>query len=462
MKIFSAVIFLIITAILIASLYFPNSHGDRDVVTDNSTSEKKSVASPREKFVLAETSTQSSKVKVFTSRYEHNLRLIKNWLPDRWDLIAILKSSAYGNDIGTLGPIASKLVPAVGVITNYDAEAISPYNPEAILRLAPTDYETAKEAVVYGLNIQEFVGSKESLHAVTRVAKEYNKTIDASIYLFKHYGNQWGFDVETAEALQNVVDTIDHDLVNIRDIFTHLVIQPDDTEEVINSKVEKFLNIACPVAVNLADKLSPLDPPIRVHWGASSEIYRLYDPETANMRVPVELHRSIVDCMNHPKIRFGVRAGTMTYSNLYEMPGLKNVLQWTSKISKLTTNESTTIAEIDVGIDNGYPRFFQKQGDWGKVSIDEELYPLVEPPQKNILKINLGKNPEKAIKVGTEVCLLCDELSFEDFYEWIAVDAYNIAMCATGASTHFAYATYFLYDEIYPACMGPVVIVSNE
>lgn len=453
-------IFVII--ILIAFVFFQNSEIDQDLNVNNLEYDETIYSGIRGEYLFAKTSTVNSKVKVFVSRYEDNLHKIMNWLPDRWDLITVVKSSAYGNDINILGPVASRTVPAVGVMSNQDAAALAPHNPQSILRIGPTNYEMVKDAVKRKLKVQEFIGTQEELEAVTRVAKESKAVIDASLYLFKHYGDPWGFEFDTPEEFQQLVDSVDPELVKVNDIFTHLVIDYDDTETLVNKKIQRFLSVACPVAVKLAKERAPEDVPIRVHWGASSELYRLLNLESGKLEISSDVQSYVDVCTSHPKVKLGIRVGTATFGGSYDIPGLQSVLSWTSNIKKMYRKNASNIAVVNVGTNNGYPRLFQRQGDWGKVSIGGKLYPLISAPLKNQIEINVGKVLDKKVFVGADVCLLCDNLSFEDFYEWSAVDAYNIAMCATGASTHFADATSFVYDETYPACSGSVVIVSSE
>jgi hypothetical protein len=43
------------------------------------------------KSVLAKNSNANSKVQILTERYENNLRTLTDYLPNRWDLITVLK-----------------------------------------------------------------------------------------------------------------------------------------------------------------------------------------------------------------------------------------------------------------------------------------------------------------------------------------------------------------------------------
>lgn len=412
-------------------------------------------------YVLAKNSTATSKVKVLTRRYESNLRKIISWLPERWDLVVVVKWSAYGNDINILGPIAAREAPALGVISNEDAEALSPHSPGTILRIGPTNYELVKNAVAKGLNIQEFIGTGEELEAVTRVAKENRKSIDASIYLFDHYGDPWGFEFDTPGELQHLVDSIDPGLVKVQGIFTHLVVYSDDSIDSINEKINKFLRVACPVAIKVASTLTPEDPPLMVHWGASSELSRLRNPQSGKLELSPEL-RDLADiCMSHPKVNFGIRVGSSTYGSVDDLPELQTILWWTSEVRELRRTAITTIAEVSVGTDDGYPRFFQQKGDWGEVIIAGKAYPLASPPQRHKIEVDVGQEPDVGVYVGAEVCLLCDKQSVDDLYESVAINTYNIAMCATGSCPQFAEATSFSYDEGNPSCKGPVVVIDE-
>lgn len=417
--------------------------------------------SDRSDYVLAKNSTATSNIQVFTSRYENNLLKIISWLPERWDLVAVVKWSAYGNDINILGPIAAKVAPALGVISNEDAAVLAQHNPGTILRIGPTNYPLVKDAVAKGLNIQEFIGTEAELAAITRVAQESGAVIDASIYLFDHYGDPWGFEFDSPKQLQQLVDAIDSSLVKVQGIFSHLVVNSQDTVDSVNERVGKFLRVACPVAVNLATALAAEDPPIMVHWGASSELSRLRNPQTGKLELPAKLRAAADVCLSHPKINFGIRVGSLTYGSGDEGLGLQPILEWTSKVTALRQTPTTTIAEVSIGTEDGFPRFYQAQGDWGKVIIGGESYALAAPPGKNKIEIDVGPAPSRDVYMGAKVCLICDKLRLDDLYESVAVDSYNIAMCATGACSQFAEATSFSYDQYAPYCKGPVTVIDN-
>jgi alanine racemase len=415
-------------------------------------------------YALAKTSTTTSEVRVLTERYESNLREIMSWLPERWDLVAVLKWSAYGNDINILGPIAARVAPALGVLSNDDASALSQFDPKVILRIGPTNYQLATDAVVKALHIQEFIGSRAELEAVTRVAKEHETIIVVSIYLFDHYGDPWGFEFDTPEELQHLVDSIDPRYVKVRGIFTHLGYLSDGPAAPITERVQRFLRVACPVAVNIAASLAPTDAPIMVHWGASSELSRFWNPKSGRLTLAPDLLDLADACISNPKVKFGIRIGSATYGSADNLPNLQPVLNWTSRISRLRRTASTTVAVVNVGTDNGYPRFFRESGKWGKVSIGGKFYPIAAAPQRHKLEVDIGRVYDAAtVFVGAEVCLFCDNLTIDDLSrQWVAIDPYNIAMCATGAGAHFAEATSFSYKEKFPACAGPVVIVPDE
>ena len=414
------------------------------------------------KSVLTKRSTAKSNIQLLTGRYENNLKKIVSWLPERWQLISVVKWSAYGNGINILGPTAAKTSSSLGVISNQDAEALATFNPDTIMRIGPTNYETVKDAIDKNLKVQEFIGKQSELEAVKRVAQENNQTIDASIYLYDHYGDPWGFEFDSSKELQQLVDSIEPRLIRVRGIFSHLVRYEKDTDASLNQQISKFLKVACPVAVGLASTLKPEDAPFLVHWGASSELSRLRNPNTGKLEIPEKLKQAAQICLSHPKINFGIRVGSAAYNPDTELPGLRTILHWTSEVSKLNQTPQGLIAEVNVGIKDGYPRIFQQENDWGVVSIEGQLYPLVSAPEKNRIKINLGLQPNDSIRVGTEVCLICDDLTVDDLYQWVAIDSYNIAMCATGACSEFAEATSFDYEQAHPVCNGPVVVYNSK
>jgi len=407
------------------------------------------------KFVLAKNSTPDSSVMVLTERYENNLYQLTEWLPARWDLIAVLKWSAYGNDIHILGPVAAGIVPAIGIRSNEGAKALLPYHPKSIIRIAPTNYKMAKEAVVNKLNVTEFIGTLSSLKAVQQVAKEEKMAINASIFLFDHYGDPWGFEFNTPEELQKLVDSIDPSQIKIRGIFMHLGYLEDAPSTLINEKIIKFLQVSCPVAVKIANSLGE-DESILVHWGASSEMSRLWDSDLGVVKLPSTVQPFADACLKHPKVRFALRLGSITLGSAeYDFPELRPVLWWKSTIASLFPTNNTNIAVVNVGIDNGYPRIFRPHGKWGAVDIAGKRYPLAEPPHKDKILIDVGPEPENSVYPGAEVCLLCDRFTLDDLFKLVAEDTYNIAMCATGADTKFAEESRFVYDDA-PTCKGPV------
>jgi alanine racemase len=405
-------------------------------------------------FVLAKTSTFTSKVRVLTGRYESNLRKIMDSLPDRWDLVAVLKWSAYGNDIAILGPIAARIAPALAVLSNEEAATLAPFKPKSILRIGPASYQSVKESVIKGFRVQEFIGTLADLETVTRVAKEHDTVIDASIFLFDHYGNPLGFDFKTPEDFQHLIDSIDRRFVRVRGIFSHLGELPPAR---IPRRVQRFLRIACPVATKVAATLAPDDPPIMVHWGATDELGRLRNPKSGKLEIPPDLVDLANVCLSEPKVKFGIRVGAATFGIDTDIPNLQPVLWWTAPVDRLRRSASTTLAVVRIGTENGYPRFFKQKGKWGEVSIGGRRYPLAAAPGRDTILVKVGLNYDnKTIFVGVDVCLLCDELSVDDLYEnWVAAEQHDIAICATGAGIHFA-------DDPLLTCKGPVVIAPDK
>jgi alanine racemase len=416
------------------------------------------------KSVLAKNSNANSKVQILTKRYENNLRTLTGYLPNRWDLITVLKWFAYGNDIHLVGPVAAKVTSGVAIRTNKDAEVLAQFHPKSIMRIFPTTYDLAKEAVVKKLNVTEFIGTPADLAAVTRVAQEEKTPINASIYLFDHYGDPWGFEFNSPAELQKLVDSIDPRLVKVQGIFTHLGYLQTAPDVQINERIKRFLRVACPVAVKLAAKLGPNDPPISVHWGASSEVSRLWNSGLERIDLPADPElRSLADVyLSNPNVRFALRLGSITFGSAeFGFPELKPIIWWTGTIAALRPSGNINIAVINVGINDGYPRLFRPQGKWGEVSIGGIRYPLAAPPQAHKIEVDVGFNPDqKKVFPGAEVCLLCDNLTLDDVFNQVAVDTYNVAMCATGAGPQFNDESMFDYDDT-PYCVGPVQYVKR-
>jgi hypothetical protein len=317
----------------------------------------------------------------------------------------------------------------------------------------------AKEAVVKKLNVTEFIGTPADLAAVTRVAQEEKTPISASIYLFDHYNDPWGFEFKTPSELQYLVDSIDPQLVKITGIFAHLGYLQTAPDVQVNERIKLFLRVACPVAANLARKLGPNDPPISVHWGASSEVSRLWNSRVERIDLPAdpELRSLAQRYLSNPNVRFALRLGAITYGSAeFGFPELKPIIWWTAKIAAIHPSGNTNIAAINLGINDGYPRLFRSQGKWGEVSIGGTRYLLAAPPQAHKIEVDVGPNPDrKKVFPGADVCLLCDSLTPDDVFNQVAVDTYNITMCATGANPQFEEESMFIYDDT-PYCVGPV------
>ena len=89
---------------------------------------------------------------------------------------------------------------------------------------------------------------------------------------------------------------MDPRLVKVRGIFTHLGYLQSAPDVQINERIKWFLRVACPVAVKLAAKLGPNDAPISVHWGASSEVSRLWNSGLERIDLPADPElRSLAD-----------------------------------------------------------------------------------------------------------------------------------------------------------------------
>lgn len=369
-------------------------------------------------------SSPTNNILIKTGMFAENIKKVVKAMPERWHVMAVVKMHAYGHDVNILGPVAAKLAPFVGILYNDHAKVFAGENT-TIMRIGRTNYDRAKEAVIKKLNIVEFLGRQVEVDAVSKVSEETGKQVPAQLYLFDHYGDPWGWNVNTSEQLQKVVDKIDPKKIRITGLMAHLGFRDHNFGSPvppITKFVNKFLRVACPVAVKLADKLEQHDAPILVSWASSRETMRML--KNGKLEIPEDVKEAYSVCFAHPKISFMIRPGGSLYGWL-PMPGLwdeHSLISWHSKVSSIENGK----AHVPVGRGDNFPLWsrgvhpeggvnntqlvFDNEtkttaGLWGSLLINKNLRNLTESPQVHSLTINADRD----IKAGDDVCIICDE-----------------------------------------------------
>jgi hypothetical protein len=387
--------------------------------------------------------------------YAQNLRQLMQTLPERWHVAPVLKENAYGHDINIIGPVAAKIAPIVCIKSNSGARALADAKAQMIMRIKPTSYSEAKEAVQQKLNVVELLGRSEEIEAVSRVAEETGEQIPAQLYLFDHYDSPWGWNVDTSEQLQKVVDGIDPRKIRITGLFAHVttlsrktiseassdIVSWSARQPPITTSINKFLRIACPAAVRLAEALGPQDPPILVHWGASSEMIRLQT--RGKLEIPKDIMETYAVCFSHPKISFLLRVGSASYGFM-DVPNLfpaHSLISWNSKVSRIENGNAFIPVRLRPPDDLDV---FRRQAESRqiKTSVGPSIPMLVhnimrnatEAPQMDLLTIRADGD----LKVGDDVCILCAAgwSHMEEQWHVGVVKRMDIANCLTQGSIH--------------------------
>ena len=390
-------------------------------------------------FILANTSTNNSKIKILTGQYETNIRWLiqhKSYIFN--SIIFVLKWSAYGFNSNFLVKIAANYG-MIGILDNYEADELYSIieKNHPLLRLKPACYDEIYEAAKSGYNIHEWIGSYEALEDATDIAKKLNIKIRIHIYLFDHYNNPKGFNITNCEQLQLILDSIDYKWIDLCGIMTHLgyLVGVKARERTV-----KFLNIVLPVINTFINSQRfAFTKKFIIHWASSSEFLNLYDMDFCQSLLG-EVCMHLFDCNF---MEFAIRLGSATYGlteqiNLISKGELNPILEWTATVNEVIvdTTSNNYIGYVNVGILNNYPPI-NVDKKFPFITLDNKLESRLKfycmETKENFIKINFENCP---ITVGETVflCGKCPTLfNLQDYYN---LDDYNIAIKITNALDH--------------------------
>lgn len=165
---------------------------------------------------------------IHTDHFIHNLRLMRQYVPQRTHLMLVLKADAYGHGALMLGKIALENgIYQVGVATFDEAMELREYLPQAkILILGYTPPSVVDEAIRH--NIELCVYDIAMARALSQSAKTQNK--QALIHIKLDTGmNRIGYQCNE-KSMKEIHEIAKLPNINIRGIFTHFASADSDLE----------------------------------------------------------------------------------------------------------------------------------------------------------------------------------------------------------------------------------------
>ncbi|KAL4443858.1 hypothetical protein ABPG75_011595 [Micractinium tetrahymenae] len=390
------------------------------------------------------------------SIYERNLGFIQqNVLPPGWRLNAVQKWDAHGHGIREMAAAAAAAgAGSLSFLYNWEARAAAGAGgPQRLLRIKPADYAEAAEAARAGWGVEELVGPG-NLEEVAAAARDAGRPIGVHLYLFRHYGEPWGWDLESATQLQEgqrrpaaeapsaslarlvmccsaeLAESMDRQQLPIRGIMAHVTGYPEDEKDCL---VCRFLSVACPAARALAPAR------VAVHWADSTETLRTLRPD-GRMRVPPEAAAGSAGGSllgadwgsngssgcggsgSRPaggNVEFWARLGKLGFGadpaiNRERLHGgVAPVMRW-----------EATVASIGWEDVVGQRRLV--------ATVDLSSTPGRYPAPSCLLRVDVT-DAVAPVRPGDTVCLLGDERGLKDLADEMGADYYNVALCLRGS-----------------------------
>ncbi|KAL4449485.1 hypothetical protein ABPG77_007129 [Micractinium sp. CCAP 211/92] len=308
--------------------------------------------------------------------------------------------------------------------------------------------------------VQELVGP-ENLEDVAAAARDAGRPIGVHLYLFRHYGDAWGWEPDSAAQLQEVVDSLDRQQLPVRGIMAHVTGYPEEEKDGL---VSRFLSAACQVAHELA----PADgQPVAVHWADSTEALRTLGPDgrmqvpgeaaAAACRAPAGASRSGHGATG--SIEFWARLGKLGFAadpavNREQLRGgVRPVMRWQATVASLgwedVAGRRRLVATVDLSASPGRypaPSWWAGADAYAASSLNDLAQPsafvCIHGQQLRLAAVPRGDGgllrvdvTDAAVPVrpGDSVCLLGDERGLKDLADEMGADYYNVALCLRGS-----------------------------
>jgi len=320
---------------------------------------------------------------VFPARIADNLKLALGLLPERAQLMAVLKADAYGHGIDRVVPIICGLgVQYVGITSNSEARAVRMAGfTGTIMRI-----RTATDREIRGAlpdQIQEQVSSLYTARIIEELTREGAQIKGLHLTINAGGMSRDGLELATKEGQKACLEILDLIGPQIAGICSHFPSNTPDDLAASNAQFQKDVDwIFAHSALNRAD--------VKVHAGSSLSL-------VSEQKVTTDIFR----------------CGAILYGILRQDLGFQPTMELKSRVTNLATypkdstigydratilQEDRRVANISIGYANGIRREFFDQS---AVLIRGQRVPILGKISMNTITADVTDVPK--IIIGDEV-----------------------------------------------------------
>lgn len=196
----------------------------------------------------------------------HNYNIIKNSLPDKTEIMAVVKADAYGHGADYIARELTQLGVSIFAVSNLE-EAISLRNADIkgrILILGPSPYKLAK--TIAENNIEQTVHSIEYANLLNEFAQSEDVKIKVHIKVDTGMG-RIGFNAPTEDFIKVGKQISEFSNLEVVAVFSHFSHADAD-----NESAQQFTNLQVELFKNAVDGLRKSFPNIKTHLQNSAGI----------------------------------------------------------------------------------------------------------------------------------------------------------------------------------------------
>ncbi|MDG5814800.1 alanine racemase [Chitinispirillales bacterium ANBcel5] len=366
-------------------------------------------------------SPYSPHIEVNLDNLLHNLKEISSLIPDKTEVMAVIKDCAYG--CGSTA-VARTLERDGGV--NFFAVA----RPEEAFALRKAGIVGSIFVLGRATEDQLRVGFDNNLI--------FSLNDPSDLYRWKSYplNVRFHINIDTGMSrmglLPNELDEIinvieDSPSLKFEGVYTHMACADEPKTTSVDQQLKLFRNCI----INLIERGSP---PLHIHYGNSATCMRFNPYECTLVRPGIALY----GCKPDPTQNFSL--------NLKQVVSLKSRIVKMKKVPAHTaisygghyvTNCETWIATVALGYAHGYPRFLSSKGE---LLIGYRRYKVAGNVTMDYTMVDAGPNPD--ISIGDEVVAIGSQGELEIHADDIAVLGKTIGyetLCNLGASVDRVY-----------------------
>jgi len=364
-------------------------------------------------------------VEVDLRRFKQNLRAIRGHLPERCELIVVLKSDAYGHGTIELAKVAQEegLLGRIGIATNEEARWLREAgfdNP--IIKLVPGLSEEFEESIELG--IEEIVSDLSTVKQLGEMAAAKKKPAKIHIGLDTGMGRKGVLDTGAAAPILEMAQVPGIEIIGM---MTHFPIADSEDKTFTREQIASYIQVRDELArrglkiglCHVANSAALLDLPDS-HLDAVRAgliIYGMYpsehDRRLEGVRPLMSYHTRVALVRKLPKGR------SIGYTRSYITPCER------------------TIATLPLGYNDGY---FRHLSNKGQVLIHGKRAPVVGVVSMNLVTLDVTEIPD--VRVGDEVVLFGEQekqaITAEEFGEWAGTINYEVTT-RVGTRNHRVY-----------------------